>query len=424
MNILILGSGGREHTFAYKISESIRCNKLFVAPGNAGTSEIATNISIAVTDFKAIKESVIKHQITMVIVGPEDPLVKGIVDFFRSDSELKDVLIIGPSMAGALLEGSKERAKEFMINHQIPTAAYQSFTKKSVSEGKLFLETLSPPYVLKADGLAAGKGVLIINNILEAQQELENMLTHAKFGAASSTVVIEEFLAGIELSVFVLTDGKNYKILPTAKDYKRIGEGDMGLNTGGMGAISPIPFVDEKFMKKIEDRIVIPTVKGLQAEKIDYKGFIFIGLIKVNNDPYVIEYNVRMGDPETEVVLPRIKTDLITLLEATANQNLDKIKLEIDAKTAATVMLVSGGYPEAYEKGKVISGLDTISNSIVFHAGTLNNEDRILTNGGRVLAITSMGTNYKEALEKSYNNIEKLHFDEMNFRSDIGFDLT
>ncbi len=424
MNILILGSGGREHTFAYKISESIRCNKLFVAPGNAGTSEIATNISIAVTDFKAIKESVIKHQITMVIVGPEDPLVKGIVDFFRSDSELKDVLLIGPSMAGALLEGSKERAKEFMINHQIPTAAYQSFTKKSVSEGKLFLETLSPPYVLKADGLAAGKGVLIINNILEAQQELENMLTHAKFGTASSTVVIEEFLAGIELSVFVLTDGKNYKILPTAKDYKRIGEGDMGLNTGGMGAISPIPFVDEKFMKKIEDRIVIPTVKGLQAEKIDYKGFIFIGLIKVNNDPYVIEYNVRMGDPETEVVLPRIKTDLITLLEATANQNLDKIKLEIDAKTAATVMLVSGGYPEAYEKGKVISGLDTISDSIVFHAGTLNNEDRILTNGGRVLAITSMGTNYKEALEKSYNNIEKLHFDEMNFRTDIGFDLT
>jgi len=424
MNILILGSGGREHTFAYKISESIRCNKLFVAPGNAGTSEIATNISIAVTDFKAIKESVIKHQITMVIVGPEDPLVKGIVDFFRSDSELKDVLLIGPSMAGALLEGSKERAKEFMINHQIPTAAYQSFTKKSVSEGKLFLETLSPPYVLKADGLAAGKGVLIINNILEAQQELENMLTYAKFGAASSTVVIEEFLAGIELSVFVLTDGKNYKILPTAKDYKRIGEGDMGLNTGGMGAISPIPFVDEKFMKKIEDRIVIPTVKGLQAEKIDYKGFIFIGLIKVNNDPYVIEYNVRMGDPETEVVLPRIKTDLITLLEATANQNLDKIKLEIDTKTAATVMLVSGGYPEAYEKGKVISGLDTISDSIVFHAGTLNNGDRILTNGGRVLSITSMGINYKEALEKSYKSIEKLHFDEMNFRSDIGFDLT
>ena len=424
MNILILGSGGREHTFAYKISESIRCNKLYVAPGNAGTSEIATNISIAVTDFKAIKESVIKYQITMVVVGPEDPLVKAIVDFFRSDSELKDVLLIGPSMAGALLEGSKERAKEFMINHQIPTAAYQSFTKKSVSEGKLFLETLSPPYVLKADGLAAGKGVLIINNILEAQQELENMLTHAKFGTASSTVVIEEFLDGIELSVFVLTDGKNYKILPTAKDYKRIGEGDMGLNTGGMGAISPIPFVDKKFMKKIEDRIVIPTVKGLQEEQIDYKGFIFIGLIKVNNDPYVIEYNVRMGDPETEVVLPRIKTDLITLLEATANQNLDKIKLEIDDKTAATVMLVSGGYPETYEKGKVISGLDTISDSIVFHAGTLNNGDHILTNGGRVLAITSMGINHKEALEKSYNSIEKLHFDKINFRSDIGFDLT
>ena len=424
MNILILGSGGREHAFAYKISESIRCNKLYVAPGNAGTSEIGTNISIAVTDFKAIKDTVIKRQITMVVVGPEDPLVKGIVDFFHSDSELKDVLLIGPSMAGALLEGSKERAKEFMINHQIPTAAYQSFTKKSVSEGKLFLETLSSPYVLKADGLAAGKGVLIINNILEAQQELENMLTHAKFGTASSTVVIEEFLDGIELSVFVLTDGKNYKILPTAKDYKRIGEGDMGLNTGGMGAISPIPFVDKKFMKKIEDRIVIPTVKGLQEEQIDYKGFIFIGLIKVNNDPFVIEYNVRMGDPETEVVLPRIKTDLITLLEATANQNLDKIKLEIDNKTAATVMLVSGGYPEAYEKGKVISGLDTISDSIVFHAGTLNNGDHILTNGGRVIAITSMGNNFKEALGKSYKSIEKLHFDKMNFRSDIGFDLT
>ena len=424
MNILILGSGGREHAFAYKISESIRCNKLFVAPGNAGTSKIATNISIAVTDFKAIKEFVNQYQITMIVIGPEDPLVKGIVDFFRSDPALKDVLLIGPSMAGALLEGSKERAKEFMINHQIPTAAYQSFTKKSVSEGKIFLETLTPPYVLKADGLAAGKGVLIINNILEAQQELENMLSHAKFGSASSTVVIEEFLDGIELSVFVLTDGKNYKILPTAKDYKRIGEGDMGLNTGGMGAISPVPFVNKKFIKKIEDRIIIPTVKGLQVEKIDYKGFIFIGLIKVNNDPYVIEYNVRMGDPETEVVLPRIKTDLITLLEATANQNLDKIKLEIDDKTAATVMLVSGGYPEAYEKGKVISGLDTISDSIVFHAGTSNNEDHILTNGGRVIAITSMGTNYKEALKKSYKNIEKIHFDRMNFRSDIGFDLT
>jgi len=424
MNILILGSGGREHAFAYKISESIRCNKLFVAPGNAGTSKIATNISIAVTDFKAIKEFVNQYQITMIVVGPEDPLVKGIVDFFSSDPALKDVLLIGPSMAGALLEGSKERAKEFMINHQIPTAAYQSFTKKSVSEGKIFLETLTPPYVLKADGLAAGKGVLIINNILEAQQELENMLSHAKFGSASSTVVIEEFLDGIELSVFVLTDGKNYKILPTAKDYKRVGEGDLGLNTGGMGAISPVPFVDKKFMKKIEDRIIIPTVKGLQAEKIDYKGFIFIGLIKVNNDPYVIEYNVRMGDPETEVVLPRIKTDLITLLEATANKNLDKIKLEIDDKTAATVMLVSGGYPEAYEKGKVISGLDTISDSIIFHAGTSNNEDHILTNGGRVIAITSMGSNHKEALKKSYKNIEKIHFDRMNFRSDIGFDLT
>ena len=423
MNILILGSGGREHTFAYKISESIRCNKLYVAPGNAGTSEIATNISIAVTDFKAIKESVIKYQITMVVVGPEDPLVKGIVDFFRSDSELKDVLLIGPSMAGALLEGSKERAKEFMINHQIPTAAYQSFTKKSVSEGKLFLETLSPPYVLKADGLAAGKGVLIINNILEAQQELENMLTHAKFGAASSTVVIEEFLAGIELSVFVLTDGKNYKILPTAKDYKRIGEGDMGLNTGGMGAISPIPFVDKKFMKKIEDRIVIPTVKGLQAEKIDYKGFIFIGLIKVGDEPKVIEYNVRMGDPETEVVLPRLKTDLVEIFAAMGNQTLADIDLQIDERAATTVMLVSGGYPEAYEKGKEIIGLETITDSIPFHAGVQLKEDKVVTSGGRVMAITSFGETYNEAIKKSYQTIEKLCFDKMYYRKDIGFDL-
>jgi phosphoribosylamine--glycine ligase len=423
MNILILGSGGREHTFAYKISKSAKCNKLYVAPGNAGTSDIATNIPIVVTDFKAIKKCVIEHQITLVVVGPEDPLVKGIVDFFRSDSELKEVLLIGPSKAGALLEGSKERAKEFMIDHQIPTATYQSFTKKTVAQGKVFLETLSPPYVLKADGLAAGKGVLIINNIKEAKQELENMLTHAKFGNASSTVVVEEFLDGIELSVFVLTDGKNYKILPTAKDYKRIGEGDTGLNTGGMGAISPVPFVDNKLMKKIEDRIVIPTVKGLQKEKIDYKGFVFIGLIKVNNDPYVIEYNVRMGDPETEVVLPRIKTDLIALLEATATQNLDKINLEIDDKAAATVMLVSGGYPEAYEKGNAISGLNTVSDSIVFHAGTIRDQDHVVTNGGRVIAITSVDINYKEALKKSYKNIEKIHFNTMNFRTDIGFDL-
>ncbi len=424
MNILILGSGGREHTFAYKISKSAKCNKLYVAPGNAGTSEIATNIPIVVTDFKAIKKCVIEHQITLVVVGPEDPLVKGIVDFFRSDSELKEVLLIGPSKAGALLEGSKERAKEFMIDHEIPTATYQSFTKKTVAQGKVFLETLSPPYVLKADGLAAGKGVLIINNIKEAKQELENMLTHAKFGNASSTVVVEEFLDGIELSVFVLTDGKNYKILPTAKDYKRIGEGDTGLNTGGMGAISPVPFVDDNFMKKIEDRIVIPTVKGLQKEKIDYKGFVFIGLIKVNNDPYVIEYNVRMGDPETEVVLPRIKTDFIALLEATATQNLDKIKLEIDDKAVATVMLVSGGYPEAYEKGNAISGLDKVSDSIVFHAGTIRDQDHVVTNGGRVIAITSVDINYKEALKKSYKNIEKIHFNTMNFRTDIGFDLT
>ena len=424
MNILILGSGGREHTFAYKLSQSNRCKNLFVAPGNAGTSEIATNVSISVNDFEAIKKCVLKNDINMVVVGPEDPLVKGIADYFISDSELKNVMLIGPSKAGALLEGSKERAKEFMIDHKIPTAAYQSFTEETLTEGKQFLETLNPPYVLKADGLAAGKGVLILNDIEEAKNELEDMLSNSKFGAASATVVIEEFLDGIELSVFVLTDGKNYKILPTAKDYKRIGEGDKGLNTGGMGAISPVPFVDDVLMKKIEERVVIPTVNGLQKENISYKGFIFIGLIKVNNEPFVIEYNVRMGDPETEVVLPRIKSDLVELFEATFNQQLDKVSIDIDPRAATTVMLVSGGYPEAYEKGKVISGIKNIDDSIVFHAGTTTKEGDIVTNGGRVLAITSMDEDYKKALKKSYQNIEKIYFDTMNYRSDIGFDLT
>ena len=334
------------------------------------------------------------------------------------------MILIGPSKAGALLEGSKERAKEFMIDHKIPTAAYQSFTKDTLAEGKQFLETLNSPYVLKADGLAAGKGVLILEDIKEAKQELENMLSNAKFGAASETVVIEEFLDGIELSVFVLTDGKNYKILPTAKDYKRIGEGDKGLNTGGMGAISPVPFVDEVLMQKIEERIVKPTVNGLQKEGIDYKGFVFIGLINVNNEPLVIEYNVRMGDPETEVVLPRVKTDLVDLFEATFLQKLDEVSIEIDDRAATTVMLVSGGYPEAYEKGKVISGISEIEDSIVFHAGTTLKNDEVITNGGRVLAITSLDKDYKKALKKSYQNIEKLHFDTMNYRSDIGFDLS
>ena len=424
MNILILGSGGREHTFAYKISQSKRCNHLFVAPGNAGTSEIATNVSISVNDFEAIKNCVINNDITMVIVGPEDPLVNGIADYFLATKELKNVMLIGPSKAGALLEGSKERAKEFMMDHQIPTAEYQSFTKETLKEGKLFLDTLNPPFVLKADGLAAGKGVLILNDIDEAKNELEEMLSNSKFGAASSTVVIEEFLDGIELSVFVLTDGKNYKILPTAKDYKRIGEGDTGLNTGGMGAISPVPFADGILMKKIEERIVIPTISGLKKENIDYKGFVFIGLINVNDEPFVIEYNVRMGDPETEVVLPRIKSDLVDLFEATFHQELDKTFIEIDERAATTVMLVSGGYPEPYEKGKLILGIENVQDSIVFHAGTTIKNNKIVTNGGRVLAITSMDLDYKKALEKSYQNIEKLNFDAMNYRKDIGYDLT
>jgi phosphoribosylamine--glycine ligase len=424
MNILILGSGGREHTFAYKISQSKRCNHLFVAPGNAGTSEIATNVSISVNDFEAIKNCVINNDITMVIVGPEDPLVNGIADYFLATKELKNVMLIGPSKAGALLEGSKERAKEFMMDHQIPTAEYQSFTKETLKEGKLFLDTLNPPFVLKADGLAAGKGVLILNDIDEAKNELEEMLSNSKFGAASSTVVIEEFLDGIELSVFVLTDGKNYKILPTAKDYKRIGEGDTGLNTGGMGAISPVPFADGILMKKIEERIVIPTISGLIKENIDYKGFVFIGLINVNDEPFVIEYNVRMGDPETEVVLPRIKSDLVDLFEATFHQELDKTFIEIDERAATTVMLVSGGYPEPYEKGKLILGIENVQDSIVFHAGTTIKNNKIVTNGGRVLAITSMDLDYKKALEKSYQNIEKLNFDAMNYRKDIGYDLT
>ncbi|KVV13456.1 phosphoribosylamine--glycine ligase [Flavobacterium sp. TAB 87] len=423
MTILLLGSGGREHAFAWKMIQSPLCEKLFVAPGNAGTAAIATNVAMSATDFEAIKTFVIKENVSMVVVGPEDPLVKGIYDYFKNDESLQHIPVIGPSKVGATLEGSKEFAKEFLVRHNIPTAAYDSFTAETVEQGCDFLTTLQPPYVLKADGLAAGKGVLIIQDLAEAQTELRNMLIGQKFGEASSKVVIEEFLDGIELSCFVLTDGKNYKILPTAKDYKRIGEGDTGLNTGGMGAVSPVSFVDDVLMEKIETRIVKPTIDGFQKDGIEYKGFVFIGLINVNNEPIVIEYNVRMGDPETEVVIPRLKTDLVALFQAVAKQELDTIDLEIDPRSATTIMVVSGGYPEEYEKGKEISGIEKITDSIVFHAGTSLESGKVVTNGGRVLAITSYGEDFKEAIKKSYQNIDKLHFDQMYFRRDIGNDL-
>ena len=423
MTILLLGSGGREHALAWKMLQSPLCTKLFVAPGNAGTETIATNINLNPNDFQAVKELVLQEHVNLVVVGPEDPLVAGIFDFFQTDEKLHAIPVIGPSQLGAQLEGSKEFAKEFLVKHRIPTAAYDSFTKETVEKGCRFLETLSPPYVLKADGLAAGKGVLIINDLKEAQDELRNMLVHSKFGLASAKVVIEEFLDGIELSCFVLTDGKNYKILPTAKDYKRIGEGDTGLNTGGMGAISPVPFADAVLLEKIETRIVKPTIEGLQHDKIQYKGFVFIGLIIVKGAPMVIEYNVRMGDPETEVVIPRIKNDLVELFLAVANETLDELTLEIDERSATTVMVVSGGYPEDYEKGKEITGIQNITDSLVFHAGTKMEKDKVFTNGGRVLAVTSYGNDFQEAIKKSYQNINKLHFDTMYFRKDIGRDL-
>jgi len=423
MNILVLGSGGREHTFAWKIKQSAKCDKLFVAPGNAGTAQIAENLPISANDFEAIKKAVLSNDIQMVVVGPEDPLVLGIYDYFQQDEELKNISVIGPSRAAAQLEGSKEFAKEFMVRHGVPTAKYDSFTAETAEQGCEFLTSLQPPYVLKADGLAAGKGVLIIDNLEEAQTELRNMLLNAKFGQASDKVVIEEFLSGIELSCFVLTDGKSYKILPTAKDYKRIGEGDTGLNTGGMGAISPVPFATDDFLQKIENKIVKPTIEGFAKDGLEYKGFVFIGLMKVGEEPYVIEYNVRMGDPETEVVLPRLKSDLVDIFEAIAEEKLSEKKLEIDERSATTVMMVSGGYPEDYEKGKVITGIEMVKDSIVFHAGTTLKNDEILTNGGRVLAVTSYGKDFKEALEKSYQSIEKIHFDKQYFRTDLGFDL-
>jgi phosphoribosylamine---glycine ligase len=423
MTILLLGSGGREHALAWKMLQSDKCSQLFVAPGNAGTAQIATNVALNPLDFEAVKNFVLENKITMVVVGPEDPLVHGIYDFFKNDSQLHDIPVIGPSKIGAQLEGSKEFAKEFLVKHNIPTARYESFTKDTVEQGCEFLTTLEAPYVLKADGLAAGKGVLILNDLAEAQQELRNMLVDAKFGEASSKVVIEEFLDGIELSCFVLTDGKSYKILPTAKDYKRIGEGDTGLNTGGMGAVSPVPFADAVLMEKIETRIVKPTVEGLQKDGIEYKGFVFIGLINVKGEPMVIEYNVRMGDPETEVVMPRVKSDLVTLFEAVGKQKLEEVALEIDERSATTIIIASGGYPEDYEKGKVISGIENVTDSIVFHAGTKTENGAIVTNGGRVLAITSYGNTFPEALQKSYSSISKIQFEKMYYRKDIGNDL-
>lgn len=423
MNVLILGSGGREHALAWKIKQSKKLSNLFVAPGNAGTSLIASNVAINPTDFESIKKFVLESEIAIVVVGPEDPLVEGIHDFFLADEQLKSIGIIGPKKDGAQLEGSKEFSKKFMVKNNIPTAKYAAFTIDNLEDGFNFLESLQPPFVLKADGLAAGKGVVILDNLYEAKNELNEMLSNKKFGKASTKVVIEEFLHGIELSVFVLTDGNSYKILPSAKDYKRIGEGDTGLNTGGMGAISPVPFADDTFIKKVEEQIVKPTITGLKKQGIDYKGFIFIGLMNNNGNPYVIEYNVRMGDPETEVVIPRIESDLLDLFEGVIEQKLHEKEIKISDKTATTVMLVSGGYPEDYEKGKEISNLENIENSLIFHAGTKLENNKVITNGGRVIAVTSFGNSIEEALQISFKNAKSIDFENKYYRKDIGKDL-
>ncbi|WP_294140892.1 phosphoribosylamine--glycine ligase [uncultured Sanguibacteroides sp.] len=422
MKVLLLGSGGREHALAWKINQSPKLTELYVAPGNAGTEKLAENIDIQVTDFPALAEFVSEKGIEMVVVGPEDPLVEGIRDYFEADGRFADLMLVGPGKAGAILEGSKDFAKEFMIKHAIPTAAYFTVTRDNLQEGIAFLKGMKSPYVLKADGLAAGKGVLILEDLDEAVREL-NLMLGGKFGKAGNRVVIEEFLEGIELSVFALTDGKDYKVLGSAKDYKRIGEGDTGLNTGGMGAVSPVPFADDAFNRKVEERIIRPTVEGLQADGIDYRGFIFFGLMNVGGEPYVIEYNVRMGDPETEVVMPRIKTDVLALFEATARGGIREITLELDTRSCTTVMLVSEGYPGAYKKGEVITGIEEVDDSLVFHAGTKVSERKIVTNGGRVIAVSSFGRTKDEALALSYKNVEKIRFTGKNFRRDIGTDL-
>jgi len=423
MNILLLGSGGRENALAWKMSQSPLCDQLYIAPGNAGSSRYGTNVTISATDFSALKALCLEKKINLVVVGPEDPLVKGVADYFANDGELKHIPVIGPSQQGAMLEGSKDFSKQFMQRHGVPTAAYASFTRENIDDGLKFLETLRAPYVLKADGLAAGKGVLILNDLDEAKHELRQMLEASKFGAASDKVVIEEFLDGIELSIFVLTDGKNYVTLPEAKDYKRIGEGDTGLNTGGMGAVSPVPFADEIFLLKVDERIIRPTVNGLHADGIPYKGFIFIGLMNVKGEPYVIEYNVRMGDPETEVVIPRLKNDMVELFIAAAENKLNEVTIQKDPRTALTVILASGGYPGDFEKGKVISGHDQVTDSIVFHAGTAVKDNSIVTSGGRVMAITSFGDSIEEAKEKSMRNAEAIRFEGKYYRRDIGTDL-